>query len=227
MENNLIKKAVSFSLYGNNPKYTKGLLNNIPLVSTFYPGWKIFVYYNNTVPNDIIDELSNTHHVKLINMSESILPGMFWRFLVNDDDEVDLFIVRDADSRVSLRESIAVHSWLQSGKKLHIMRDHPHHTFKILGGMWGLRVTNKNIEKLIINYLGNNNYSQQVGVREIDQNFLRDTIYKKYYFSSLIHAEYNKYEFFSKKFPVDRYDSYFVGEIYDENDKRTSHFNLL
>ena len=58
---------------------------------------------------------------------------MFWRFLF-DDSSVDIFIVRDVDSRINKEES-AVKEWLESDKLLHIMRDHPHHYYKILGGM--------------------------------------------------------------------------------------------
>ena len=48
-------------------------------------------------------------------------------------------IVRDTDSRLGIREKLAVDEWLDSGKKLHIMRDHPYHRVPMLGGMWGCR----------------------------------------------------------------------------------------
>lgn len=225
MENNL--KVISFSLYGDNPKYTIGLINNIALSPYYYPGWKVYVYYNYTVPKSIINEISSNEFVKLIDMSNSKIPGMFWRFLVNDEDDVELFIVRDSDSRLSLRESIAVHNWILSNKKIHIMRDHPHHTFKILGGMWGMRVSRKNMSDLIINYLNKSGADLKYDIREIDQSFLKDIIYKKYWYSSTIHADYNGYEFWSKKFPSDRVFSNFVGEIFDESDVRTDHYKLL
>jgi hypothetical protein len=62
---------------------------------------------------------------------------MFWRFLVADDDSVDRFIVRDADSRLNAREAAAVLEWVQSGSSCHIMRDHPNHVQIMNGGMWG------------------------------------------------------------------------------------------
>ena len=54
---------------------------------------------------------------------------MMWRFLVTDDLSVDYFIVRDVDSRLSLRESLAVMDWtrLHSDKAFHCIRDHPSH----------------------------------------------------------------------------------------------------
>jgi hypothetical protein len=107
------------------------------------------------------------------------------------------------------------------------MRDHPHHTFKILGGMWGMRVSKKNMSKLVINYLNKIGADLSFDIREIDQSFLRDIIYKKHWYSSTIHAEYNGYEFWSKKFPTERVFSNFVGEIFDESNVRTDHYKLL
>ena len=42
MDNNL--KVISFSLYGDNPKYTTGLINNVLLAEYFYPGWNIYIF---------------------------------------------------------------------------------------------------------------------------------------------------------------------------------------
>lgn len=63
--------------------------------------------------------------------------GRYWRFWVAADPTVGRFIVRDVDSRLNLREKAAVDEWIQSGKKFHIMRDHPAHTRRVLAGMWG------------------------------------------------------------------------------------------
>jgi len=64
---------------------------------------------------------------------------MFWRFLPASDPDMDILIVRDTDSRLGLRERLAVNEWLESGKNFHIMRDHPQHGTLILGGMWECR----------------------------------------------------------------------------------------
>ena len=65
--------------------------------------------------------------------------GMFWRFYPASEDEVDVMISRDTDSRLSLREKYAIDEWLSSEKDFHIMRDHPFHKFPVLGGMWGVK----------------------------------------------------------------------------------------
>ena len=39
------------------------------------------------------------------------------------------------------REVDATEEWLQSGKSLHVMRDHPFHSVPMLAGLWGTRKT--------------------------------------------------------------------------------------
>jgi hypothetical protein len=72
-------------------------------------------------------------------MTESFLPNkMSWRFLVASVPFVSTYVIRDIDSRLSEREKAAVDEWILSGKKFHVMRDHPAHgVLPISGGMWG------------------------------------------------------------------------------------------
>jgi Uncharacterised nucleotidyltransferase/Tetratricopeptide repeat len=66
--------------------------------------------------------------------------GAFWRFLPVSEPGLDAVIIRDADSRLNVREAAAVAAWLKSGKAGHVMRDYPHHlSWPMLGGMWGIR----------------------------------------------------------------------------------------
>ena len=217
-------KVISFSLYGSNKKYTIGMLKNIDLVKKLYPEWKCYIYYNETVPIDIVKEMKSHEHVKLINMTDMKTPGMFWRFLPNDDNNVDYFIVRDSDSRINEREVDAVNEWLESGKKLHIMRDHPHHNFKILGGMWGLKSDlNFNFLKEINKYNNSSNLYEKM----TDMDFLRDIIYPKYVDDSFVHASSHKHETWAKDFNIE-WDNYkFIGEIYNADDSREYQYKIL
>jgi hypothetical protein len=58
----------------------------------------------------------------------SINSKMSWRFLVAADTDVERYVVRDIDSRLSLREQAAVDEWIESQKKSHVMRDHSSHS---------------------------------------------------------------------------------------------------
>ena len=66
--------------------------------------------------------------------------GMLWRLLPILDPLVDVVLIRDLDSRLTRREAGAVGEWLASSKAVHVMRDHPSHSWPMLGGMWGARM---------------------------------------------------------------------------------------
>ena len=66
---------------------------------------------------------------------------LIWRFFPILDQDVDVLLVRDLDSHISMREVSAVKEFLNSTKDFHIMRDHPFHIQPIMGGLWGIRQT--------------------------------------------------------------------------------------
>lgn len=217
-------KVISYSLYGNDAKYTIGMIKNVQLAKLLYPNWICYIYHNDTVPEDILKELNSFDNVKLIDMTHMKTPGMFWRFLPNNENGVEYFMVRDSDSRFTKRESLAVEEWLQSGKILHVMRDHPHHNYVILGGMWGMKCDKSlDMNKEIKIY----NKSSDLYEKMRDMDFLRDVIYPRYVNNSIIHASYYKRENWAKDFPVKWDDYKFVGEIYNEDDSREYQWKLL
>ena len=129
-----MKKIISFSLWGDNPKYTIGAIKNVELSKTIYPDWICRFYCGKSVPSDIIEKLKSYDNVEVIEMDEDgNWSGMFWRFYACED--ADVMITRDTDSRLSFREKFAVDEWLNSDKDFHIMRDHPYHNVLILGGI--------------------------------------------------------------------------------------------
>lgn len=131
------KRVVSYSLYGSDRRYTDGIVENANLMPTIYPGWEMRVYYAADVPEGIANSLRAYDHVELVPGTPFISP-MVWRFLVASDPTVSRYIVRDADSRLSVRERAAVGEWVRSGQKFHVMRDHPSHSnYAMSGGLWG------------------------------------------------------------------------------------------
>ena len=208
-----MKKIISFSIWGENPKYTIGAIKNAELALEIYPDWICRFYIGKSVPYDIIETLKNMKNTEVILMNDDgNWSGMFWRFYACEDS--DVMISRDTDSRLSLREKIAVDEWLKSDKNFHIMRDHPYHKTEILGGMWGCRNgILKNIKKLIDDY-------NKEDFWQVDQNFLREKIYPLVVNQSIIHDSYLKYNTDSKKFPTERINKEFVGDVFDENDIR-------
>jgi hypothetical protein len=215
-----MKKIISFSLWGDNPKYTVGAIKNAELIDTIYPGWIGRFYCGKSVPIDIIEILKTYTNVEVIEMEENgDWSGMFWRFYACEDS--DVMISRDTDSRLNLREKNAVDEWLNSDKDFHIMRDHPYHNALILGGMWGVRNgILKNIVDLIKNY-------NKGDFWQVDQNFLSEQIYPIVVNSSFVHDSYHNINSWSKNFLIERIDQEFVGDVFDEHNQRHSQYYKL
>ena len=205
-----MKKIISFSLWGNDPKYTIGAIRNAELSPTIYPDWICRFYIGKSTSNEIVNKLKSFEHVEVIEMDiDGDWTGMFWRFYPASEEDVDVMISRDCDSRLSEREKLAVDEWLNSDKGFHIMRDHPYHTTVILGGMWGSKKgVIPQMKKLIDEYIKGSFW-------QVDQNFLREKIYPLVKDNSLVHDE-----FFEKKpFPSNRIVDEFVGQAYNEKDE--------
>jgi protein O-GlcNAc transferase len=214
-----MKKVISFSLYGDNPIYTIGCIKNAELRKHVFIDWEMWVYHNNTVPQDILDKLKELD-VKLINTNEDNgFFGSLWRFNPISDENVEYFISRDCDSRISLRDETAVNEWINSNKSFHIIREHPiGHGWVINAGMWGAKgnsISNFNI--LVRDYL-NNNY--RTDDKSIDQCFLRDIVYPIAIKDLFLHDEFFNYEGIGTNIKRDRkIDNFaFIGETLDEND---------
>lgn len=131
-------QLVSYSLYGTDSRYTLGALENAKLVATVYPGWTMRVYYDSTVPLAVVGTFRASPHVDLVDMTGASLANpMTWRFLAASDRSALRACFRDVDSRLSAREKAAVDAWVASGKRFHVMRDHPSHShYAMSGGMW-------------------------------------------------------------------------------------------
>lgn len=205
---------VSFSLWGNQPIYNVGVLKNAELMETIYPGWKMIVFYDNTVPSDTIQKLIDKG-VVVKDMTESGFYGMFWRFFAHDEPDCEYVVFRDADARITEREKLAVDEWISSGKSIHVMRDHPAHRIPygnnglgILGGMWGIKSRVIPITELIKRYplAKENKYGN-------DQSWLK-SIYSIFENDRCTHDEF----FENKPFPIKRKPGEFIGSRIDQND---------
>lgn len=204
-----MKKVISFSLWGNNPKYTIGAIKNAELAPIVYPGWVCRFYISSDVPKEIVKKLQLTSEVITIDTIGN------WkltveRFKAIDDNDVECVIFRDTDSRLNLREKAAVDEWLKSDKTMHIMKDHPYHGgFPILAGMWGLK--KKGFDLNMTNMLKIYSNSEQY---HYDQIFLNNFIWKYYADDCIIHDEF----FNNKPFPTKRIGNEYVGRPFNEND---------
>jgi hypothetical protein len=214
-------KVISFSLWGDKPIYLVGAIRNAKLAQNFYPDFECWFYvHEETVPKETINKLEEFNNVKIIykNGDLSKVKPMMWRFEPLFNTKVDLFMSRDVDTCILLREKLAVDEWLKSKYLLHIMRDHPWHYFPIQGGMFGIKKSNINLKDKINSFVQEGNYMY-------DQIFLQNVVYPLYKNNCIIHASFNKLEGDKcKNFPIshEENDYRFVGEYIYEDESRSN-----
>lgn len=184
-----------------------GALRNAELTKTIYPGWIARFYVGSSTSPAVSKQLLKAG-AEVVNMPEQgDWRGMFWRFYPAGEPDVDVMLSRDTDSRLNMREKVAVDAWLATDSPFHIMRDHPAHKTEILGGMWGARggfLTE--IKQLIDGYVKGDFW-------QVDQNFLREHIYPRVRNAAVVHDEF----FENKPFPTPRINYEFVGDVFDAN----------
>jgi hypothetical protein len=212
-----MKNIVSYSLWGDAPMYWVGALKNIELVNKYFPGWISRFYIDENCDSKLIETIKGENVEVILVKSKDSFHGMFWRFWAAEEEDVDIFLSRDCDSRFSDREIAAINEWLKSDKDFHIMRDHPYHTVPILGGMWGCRngiLRNIKFSEVIEKW----NRFEKKGA---DQDFLGSVIYPFVKDRSLEHSDFNlRFGGEIKPFPTIRNNYEFVGDVFDENDIR-------
>ena len=211
--------AIAFSLWGSIPMYCQGAIRNAELMPKVYPGWKMVVYADDSVPKEVTLKLSKLG-AELRNPLCS--NGMFWRFFAAGDSQFDRVIFRDTDSRINDRETKAVLEWIESDKRAHVIADHPHHTPVIGGGLWGIK-GNFKIGKLIQECETCKRKNDQNDTYNSDQIWLRDVIWPIIKNDVLIHDFcHHSQRPGARPFPAKFGDNRFVGERLDENDKPRS-----
>lgn len=211
-------KIISFSLWGNKLKYLKGALENIDCQKKYFKDWKCRFYCHASIDTHVLGDLYKEGAEVILKEEEPFIkpmdaPGMFWRFEVLKDPSIDRCIIRDVDSRLSMRDRVCVKDWEMSGKEFHIIRDHIMHGTKIMGGMWGC--TRQFIER--INYddlLNKFNKIQYNNMYATDQEFLARMIYPLVMNSACIHDDWRRYshEKNVRNIPHLRNDNHYIGE---------------
>ena len=198
----LNKIVVLYSMWGNNPKYNP--YQDIKKCEKL--NWEWYIHGSQNLTHD--------EDYKKVS-------GYFWRFMEYDRiKNFNYYLFRDTDSRITKREIKAVKEWIESGKTLHVMRDHPHHDWPMMGGMWGIkRVPGLNMTDLIMDWISKNPYPEYFGRKDkadgwmTDMFFLRDVIWEMFKHDCLQHDEMfgNKYGE-TRPFPAKRVGLEYVGE---------------
>ena len=204
-------KVISFSLWGDLPIYTCGAIANARLVGDLYPGWRAVFYLGRSVPNEVSDELERLGSTTIRVEEPEDYMALMWRFRAVIIPGVTTVIFRDTDSRLSVRERSIVKEWQNSGKALHVIRDHPFHTVPILGGMWGCQ--GASTLRSISDFL------TLAGTMEpaygVDQEFLARHVYPAFARRILVHDSFFRFEDESQRIAEKREAGEFIGERID------------
>lgn len=132
--------VIAYALWGGQPRYLVPLLESARIRPHLFPDWTIRVYHDQTVDPGYLAQLAAVG-TQLVPMAlPPDLPAhrrLLWRFAVFADPAVSRFLIRDADSLLTVKERVAIDDWLQSGRRFHAMRDYYTHTDLLLAGLWG------------------------------------------------------------------------------------------
>ncbi len=165
------QNVIAYSYYGSfsNPKhwqrlYFSGIWHNFMSMKSLYPGWTMRIYHNLDSHDVRLQSICflacKNPEVDICNVADlpnfgnaANLTPMVWRFLTILDSQVTNFMSRDLDSVLIERERDAVMQWLNSTKAFHVMRDHPHHNYPVMGGLWGLKLKAKEQKAVLESFL--------------------------------------------------------------------------
>lgn len=176
--------VVAFSLWGTNPRYLRGAIDNALMAPQVYPGWTLRFFVDDSVPAELCRTLKALGaDLVLEPPGQGMRQRLAWRFKVANDPTVGRFLVRDVDSVVNLRERAAVDEWLASECWFHVMRDWWTHTDLMLAGMWGgVAGVLPDLTDLLNNY-----QPATAETPNIDQLFLREKVWACVRQSCLVH----------------------------------------
>jgi hypothetical protein len=173
-----MKKVISYSLWGDLPLYTVGAISNAKQAKEIYPGWICrFYIHEPSVPQWVVEELKKQDNVEIVFYNDNVgWGGMLYRFYPATEDDVEVMLSRDTDSRLSTREKACVDQWLKYHKKLHVIRDACVHQSQMMGGLWGAK---KGYLTWIRPYIDEmiNNLRDGTARKGCDQDFLNSKIY--------------------------------------------------
>lgn len=199
-----MKNVISFCVWGNCKIYTYSLYENALLLPKVFPNWHMIVYHTKNTDLEVINELSKFDYVKCVEID---IPNHYrntmLRFIAGFDADYDHVIFRDADARLLHRDYVCVSKWIESGKDVHVIRDHPMNGifYRICAGMWGVKkgfFQKFNIQPKFEYFFSDikNNYWT------LDERFLYLYIYPHLSpENSIIHTSCIKWEYWAIDFP--------------------------
>lgn len=222
-------KLISYTIFGEEEFYRKGLKANIDIAKTLFPDWTVRVYCCTKLPKDFIQSIDKPNVEIIIKEQKYNYHGLLWRFLPMQENH-DVVIVRDVDTRLFQRDKNLVDDWLETPHKYHICRDNLGSNQPVLAGLWGGKKPNLPVQKTWDKWVKNENAK---GIFLWDQGYLKKYVYPRILSDLVVYTEHNIFEGEKniRKIPGER--GYFEGrpislgmypiqDMSDEDDNRSS-----
>jgi hypothetical protein len=161
------------------------IFENIMLIRKYFPDWKVYLYIAPDVDKGFVSQIGLYSNVVVHLTNKLGEVNMVERFFAIDDPDVEIMMVRDADSHVHWKDRWAIRDFLNKPTySFHIIRDNIEHSASIMGGMWGMRkIPDLCIRDMYDLFLAN---PVDSGIGN-DQNFLANHIYDRVKDQALVH----------------------------------------
>ena len=194
MDNTNNKICFSYCLYGPyNPKYYCGLEENIIYILKTFPSSLIYLWFGSDVEMVYFDKYKSNPNIQIFKLSVTGHIMMSYRFASIDFKNIDVMLVRDADSRISEREINFNNEFIESKYLIHTIRDHKGHFIPLMGGIFSLK--KELVQKYNINILKTIKYCNENNIKldyyNSDQNLLVSLFYNNFKHFLLVHSTKN------------------------------------
>lgn len=213
-----VKLLFSYCLYGKyNSKYYVGLEENIIYILKRFPTALIYLWFGSDVEFSYFDKYKENMKIEIFKLSETGHIMMSYRFVSIDFQDIDVMLVRDADSRISDREIKFINEFIESPYLIHTIRDHKGHHMPLMGCAFNVKKKfmqqyNIKIIQIIKLYKINN---IKLDYYNSDQNLLVIIFYNNFKHLLLVHSTKNIFgdPNFIKINPPE--DNNFCGQVID------------
>lgn len=188
-------KVFSFCLYGPpNPRYYPlPIIQNIHLIATNFPEWKVYLYVSPDVDSVFIEQAALYPNVVIKKTGKLGTINRLERLFAIDEPEVETMLVRDADSRVHWKDRWAINDFLSKPQFVaHVIRDHNDHNARILAGLWGIHKSAGVGVRSLFDMFLERPIDLGYGKDGVDQSFLGSYVYPCIKSRLLVHYSNNR-----------------------------------
>ena len=213
-------KIIAMSLDGRMDKETFGAIRNVLLSDIFFPGWTVRLYLQHSTNDSAplpqsLAALLRTHPFQIVyvnNESQKLDPSL-WPLLAVEDTTVDYLLVRKPTGRLSDRDAAVVSVWLDSGKTVYVIKDHPVLSGgKIAADLWG--IVTKDLKKRDPKW----DFRKELSASSNETDFLNRVLWPKFANQVLCHdSSFSTRD--CRPFPLGRRGYDYLGQKFDLNDE--------